>query len=117
MLVDSLLSPYVSAWSSSRTHYLTDGWSNPVVDNPEEGKDVARQLWWPYMRTRAENSRFGVKLEGAGKVRVFAICNPILQALLKPLHDWAMVVPSLLPTDGTYDQTRPILRLKGYKKL
>lgn len=69
------------------------------------------------MRTRAENGRFGVKLEGAGKVRVFAICNPILQALLKPLHDWVMAVLRLLPTDGTYDQTRPIRRLKGYKKL
>jgi hypothetical protein len=44
------------------------------------------------MRTRPENGRFGVKLEGAGKIRVYAICNPILQACVRPPHDWVMKV-------------------------
>lgn len=50
---------------------------------------------------RPEMGRFGVKLEGSGKVRVFAIANPLLQALVRPLHDWAMDVLRLLPTDGS----------------
>lgn len=65
------------------------------------------------MRTRPENGRFGTK----GWVRVFAIGNPILQALLKPLHNWTMSVLRLLPMDGTYDQTRPLKRLIGKMEL
>lgn len=65
------------------------------------------------MRTRPENGRFGSKLEGGGKVRAFAIGNPIVQALIRPLHDWVMSVLRKLPTDGTFDQLAPLLRLKG----
>jgi len=69
------------------------------------------------MRTRPENGRFGVKLEGAGKIRVYAICNPILQACVRPLHDWVMKVLRSLPTDGTFDQLASLLRLKGKEVL
>ncbi|KAK8937090.1 NADH-ubiquinone oxidoreductase chain 4 [Platanthera zijinensis] len=34
----------------------------------------------------------GAKLEGSGKVRIFAIGNPIWQALLRPFHEWCMSV-------------------------
>ncbi|KAL0386660.1 UNVERIFIED_CONTAM: hypothetical protein Slati_4553300 [Sesamum latifolium] len=51
-----------------------------------------------HMTTRPEAGRFGLKLEGAGKVRTFAIPNPIFQRLLKPLHDWRStdMFPSVL---------------------
>ncbi|KAL2231411.1 UNVERIFIED_CONTAM: hypothetical protein Sindi_1735500 [Sesamum indicum] len=69
------------------------------------------------MSTRPEAGRFGLKLEGAGKVRTFAIPNPIFQRLLKPLHDWEMSVLKSLRTDGTFDQLRPLRRLRGKKEL
>ncbi|KAL0391406.1 UNVERIFIED_CONTAM: putative mitochondrial protein [Sesamum latifolium] len=77
----------------------------------------AQQLWWDHMTTRPEAGRFGLKLEGAGKVRTFAIPNPIFQRLLKPLHDWEMSVLKSLRTDGTFDQLRPLRRLRGKKEL
>lgn len=63
----------------------------------------------------SESGRFGTKLEGAGKVRVFAMCNPVLQNMVRPL--WVMTVLKLLPTDGTFDQLRPLGCLKGLMKL
>lgn len=70
--------------------------------------------WWDTMKTRPEAGRFGVKLEGSGKVRVFAIGNPIWQALLRPFHDWVMEVLSRLATDGTFDQLLPAQRKDAF---
>jgi len=62
--------------------------------------------------------RFGVKIEAAGKVRLFAIASPIVQRFLRPLHDWLMKALSLLePNDGTYNQLLPLTCLKGFKNL
>jgi hypothetical protein len=52
-----------------------------------------------------------IKLEPAGKVRVFAIVDYWSQCALKPLHDWLMDVLKGIPTDGAFDQHRPITRL------
>lgn len=114
-------------WFKTRDHLVTDGWDNPVKPDHESGVAFGRFLerlhwpaidsWWLNIRTRPESGRFGVKLEGAGKVRVFAICNPILQTLLRPLHDWVMKILRLLPTDGTFDQLAPLKRLRGRKAM
>ncbi|KAL7001270.1 hypothetical protein U1Q18_002422 [Sarracenia purpurea var. burkii] len=77
----------------------------------------AQQLWWDTMVTRPEAGRFGRKLEGSGKLRLFAIANPIFQTLLRPLHDWVMSIFSTLKMDGTYDQLAPLSRLKGKREL
>lgn len=50
---------------------------------------------------------------GDGKRRIFAIGNYVHQRLLRPLHDFIMRVLACLPTDGTFDQLRPLDRLKG----
>ncbi|KAL6519618.1 hypothetical protein OROMI_032866 [Orobanche minor] len=55
--------------------------------------------------------RLAQVIEGAGKRRLFAIGNYVKQRLLRPVHDWAMKVLSLLPTDGTFNQEGPIKRL------
>lgn len=122
-----LLSDIMGLWFSDRIHYVSDGWSGPL-DPVKDGVDgfnwlmeilvpEAEKLWWNSMKTRPEAGRFGLKLEAAGKVRVFAIPNPILQRLLKPLHDWVMAVLRSLPTDGTFDQLAPLERLRGKKDL
>lgn len=108
-----------------RDFFVSDAWENPIPACKDGAREFcqfidrlsvyASKYAWGQMRTRPENGRFGVKLEGAGKIRVFAICNPILQTLLRPVHDWCMSVLRLLPTDGTYNP--PLDRLKGFKKL
>ncbi|ASL68498.1 RNA-dependent RNA polymerase [Ocimum basilicum RNA virus 2] len=122
------LSSLAAMFAHSRVFYPLDGYDRPV-EKSREGVDVihwfindlmvevAEKLWWPSMTTRPESGRFGLKLEGAGKVRVFAIPNPIFQRFLKPLHDWEMSVLKQLDTDGTYDQLRPLHRLKGKRVL
>ncbi|KAL0385588.1 UNVERIFIED_CONTAM: putative mitochondrial protein [Sesamum radiatum] len=110
-----------------RVHFPTDGYDNPVCPL-KEGLDgfnwlmdllipPTQQLWWDYMSTRPEAGRFGLKLEGTGKVCILAIPNPIFQRLLKPLHDWEMSVLKSMRTYGTFDQLRPLRRLRGKKEL
>lgn len=62
-------------------------------------------------------TKLAVKLEHAGKVRLFVMCSSVIQMLLYPLHDWSMGVLSTLKTDGTYNQTKPLLGLIGKKHL
>lgn len=50
---------------------------------------------------------------GAGKRRIFAIGNYLSQRLLKRFHDQIMRVLLSFPTDGTFDQVRPLDRLRG----
>jgi hypothetical protein len=53
-----------------------------------------------------------VKLyEPAGKVRIIAIVDPLINWLLKPLHDWVFAILRGIPQDGTFDQDKPILEL------
>lgn len=116
-----------SMWFSSRIVWVTNGYDNPIEATDEGFGDFAEfvesllepvvTLWWPRLITRAEVGRLGRKLEGSGKVRVFAIANPILQTLLRPLHDWLMSILGTLETDGTFNQHRPLHRLAGHKDL
>lgn len=50
---------------------------------------------------------------GAGKRRVFAIGNFIFQRTLRPLYDFIMKVLRRIPMDGTFDQVRPLDRLRS----
>lgn len=54
---------------------------------------------------------------GAGKRRVFAIGNYVNQRLLRPLHNWLMEALGDLKTDGTFNQSAPLDRLVGAKKI
>ncbi|KAI5664344.1 hypothetical protein M9H77_23667 [Catharanthus roseus] len=44
-------------------------------------------------------------------VPMFAIGNYINQRLLRPLHEWAMLVLKRIPMDGTFKQCAPLRRL------
>ena len=57
-----------------------------------------------------------MKVEGAGKKRLFAIGSPLSQALVRPIHDWAMTVLARLRMDATYNQTQPLQYLRGKRK-
>jgi len=63
----------------------------------------AQKIWWDSMLTRPEAGRFGVKRQGSGAVRMFAIANPVFQALLRTAFaHWVMECLRLLKTDGTF---------------
>lgn len=69
----------------------------------------------PYVSTEYKGTGFlgklGFKEEPAGKVRVFAIVDPITQWMLKPLHDQIFKLLAQIPQDGTFDQMAPLERL------
>lgn len=51
--------------------------------------------------------------DGNAKRRIFAIINYFAQVILRPLHLWLAKLLRRLEMDGTFDQTKPINRLKG----
>jgi hypothetical protein len=57
------------------------------------------------------NGRLSVKVEPAGKARVFAMVDYWTQVALKPLHDWIFSVLREIPSDGTFNQLEPVKRL------
>jgi len=57
------------------------------------------------------SGRLSVKIEPAGKARVFAIVDYWTQVALKPLHEWIFSVLREIPQDGTFDQIQPVKRL------
>lgn len=52
--------------------------------------------------------RLAIKEEAAGKVRVFAMVDPLTQWVLNPLHKVLFKVLKRIPTDGTFDQLKPL---------
>lgn len=52
--------------------------------------------------------KLGLKLEAAGKVRVFAIVDCFTQWLMRPLHEAIFELLKTIPQDGTFDQLKPL---------
>lgn len=73
-------------------------------------------VWLDTMRWQPQLGRMGMKVEGAGKKRLFPIGSPLYQALVRPIHDWAMTVLARFKMEGTSNQTQPLQYLKGKKK-
>lgn len=58
-------------------------------------------------------AKLGFKEEAAGKVRVFAMVDAFTQWVMKPIHDAIFQILEDMPTDGTFDQTAPVERLRA----
>ena len=57
--------------------------------------------------------KLALKLEPAGKVRVFAMVDAWTQWILYPLHKWIFNILKQIPNiDGTFDQLNPVSRLQ-----
>lgn len=56
--------------------------------------------------------RLSIKEEAAGKLRVFAITDAVTQTVLRPLHKALFKILKQIPMDGTFNQGKPLLRLK-----
>jgi hypothetical protein len=78
--------------------------SETVYSRPQD------EVWRPF-------GRLGFKTEAAGKVRVFAMVDPITNWVLRPLHDSIFSYLRSIKQDGTFDQMAPVDRLlkKGLK--
>jgi len=57
-------------------------------------------------------AKLGFKEEAAGKVRVFAMVDPFTQWVMRPIHLAIFTILRGIPMDGTFDQTRPVNRLR-----
>jgi len=57
--------------------------------------------------------KLGIKLEPAGKIRVFAMVDAWTQWLMYPFHKWIFsILRDLSASDGTFDQLSPVERLQ-----
>lgn len=65
---------------------------------------------------RAYLGKLSFKEEAAGKVRVFAIVDPITQWLFYPLHKHIFAILRRVPMDGTFNQLKPVWRLLRRQK-
>nr|WAY16602.1 putative RNA-dependent RNA polymerase [Rhizoctonia solani mitovirus 121] len=54
--------------------------------------------------------QFAVKMEPAGKVRLFALMDGITQSFLRPLHNALFDLLRAMPNDGTFDQDASVKR-------
>lgn len=120
---DYVTSSFESRGRSARA--WTDGkWGESLWDYLAHIKQVNTTLsFWRLIETEAEladksarplsvaSGRLSVKMEPAGKVRVFAITDYWTQCALKPLHDFIFGILEVLPTDGTFDQHKPVKAL------
>lgn len=62
--------------------------------------------------------RLAIKEEAAGKVRVFAMVDPLTQWVLNPLHKNLFKILKRIPMDGTFNQLKPLERVPfGLKPL
>jgi hypothetical protein len=67
----------------------------------------------PFVTKEGILGRLGLKQEAAGKMRVFAMVDPITQWVLYPLHRFIFdKILSKLKMDGTFNQTKPLFRGK-----
>jgi hypothetical protein len=56
--------------------------------------------------------KLSIKFEPAGKLRIFAMVDPITNWTLQALHDTIFKeILSKIPMDGTFNQIRPATRL------
>jgi len=62
--------------------------------------------------TPLKGGQLCLKVEPAGKVRVFAIVDIWTQSVLSPLHDSLFSLLRRLPNDGTFDQDQSFQRAK-----
>jgi uncharacterized membrane-anchored protein YhcB (DUF1043 family) len=56
-------------------------------------------------------AKLSLKFEAAGKIRVFAMVDSWTQWIMEPLHKIIFRLLNKFETDGTFNQTAPILRL------
>lgn len=96
---------------------LEKGARIPVKGNmafvAEENGGICRKTFLPDGRTwtfaspsdvNLKGGQLSLKVEAAGKLRVFAIADVWTQSFLKPLHSYLFKILGALPNDGTLDQ-------------
>jgi hypothetical protein len=117
----------IDAWGNSDKTglYLSDHFDTKDLKSPLRMEEILSSGWDEKSEIRRKAQKFpsssGVTPgtlgrlaaleEPAGKVRVVAMVDIITQWLLHPLHEALFELLRMIPTDGTYDQLRPIHRL------
>lgn len=104
-------------WSARVRYPLEVGREVQSVRDANEFETTIRQKLMEFKIPDAPfcGGRLCYAYPGAGKRRVFAIGNYVNQRLLYPVHEWLMNVLRTLPMDGTFNQTKPLERLRGSK--
>jgi hypothetical protein len=96
------------------------GHENPLaLDDPimwiEWWREIGSDIPSSYEPTNNNVGKLGLKVEAAGKMRVFAMVDPWTQWILAPIHKGIFHILERIPTDGTFDQLKPLK--KGLKPI
>lgn len=97
---NSPLLPYLRDWLKTTSNHTFLGWL-------DKGIELSKS--WDINLIGL--SKFGFKEEAAGKLRTFALVDPITQWVLKGLHDKISNIQRSIPQDGMFDQTKPLDKL------
>jgi hypothetical protein len=115
---DVILTPsdaYQGAWIHFRGHIWEIVEGKLHVDN---NKSIPTSYYvFKVIDTKVNTTlgKLGTKDEPAGKIRVFAMVDPLTQWLMRPIHKAIFSFIRRLPMDGTFDQLSPIWRLLKLK--
>lgn len=112
----SSLFPFLKDWiqmtgNTGLLNRIVDWASGPWTTDTDSATEVRASEAKFDVRPTGFLGKLGFKEEPAGKVRVFAMVDPITQWLLKPLHDGIFNLLRAIPQDGTFDQMAPLHRL------
>jgi hypothetical protein len=90
---------------------------NPIDAIRMTKVDPLNEAWVEWVAKATPTGKLGLKLEAAGKVRVFAMIDPWSQWTLYPFHKGIFRILSRHPEiDGTFDQLKPLRRASNYSK-
>jgi hypothetical protein len=110
----SNLYPCLETWCKmTDNHWLLnriDLWKEASL-GWEDGIGISPKSPTAPFEPKEQLGKLGFKQEPAGKVRVFAMVDPLTQWLLSPLHEGIFQLLKRIPQDGTFNQLGPIERL------
>lgn len=83
---------------------------NESIESMSSYRDFHKDLLGPI-------GKIGQKVEAAGKVRIFAMVDPVTQWVLRPLHRLLFRILRGVKMDGTFNQLAPLSRVPWGKPL
>jgi hypothetical protein len=91
-----------------------EGLSRSRLSELKAAEQKAGKEFQLFPKGKLELGKIAMKLEAAGKVRLFAMETWWVQGLLYPLHKGIFGILRLIPQDGTHDQGKPLKLLQSY---
>jgi hypothetical protein len=107
---------YVRDFINPEPESKTRAWINRVLDLLNEAGTYPLELS-ESRYSKIPLGKIGQKEEAAGKMRIFAMVDPVTQWAMRPLHRLLFKILKTHQMDGTFDQLKPLNRVPYGKPL